>query len=96
MRPVLGAFLLVMTIAAFVAESPAGSEGAAAGWRKYEGNPVLGGGLGTCFDVALLRDDGMYRMWFSWRPKESVALVESPDGIHWNEPQIVLAAIPQG
>ena len=32
-----------------------------------------------------------YRMWLSWRPKQSVALVESRDGIHWSEPpQIVL------
>jgi predicted GH43/DUF377 family glycosyl hydrolase len=30
-------------------------------------------------------------MWLSWRPKKSVALVESQDGIHWSEPpQIVL------
>ena len=31
-----------------------------------------------------------YRMWFSWRPRASVALVESKDGIHWSEPLIVL------
>jgi len=74
--------------------SPASSAGTSAGWRKYEGNPVLGGKLGTCFDVALLPDNDVYRMWFSWRPKESVALVESRDGIHWNEPQIVLAPNP--
>ncbi len=30
-------------------------------------------------------------MWFSWRPKASVALTESVDGIHWGEPTIVLA-----
>src|SRR5215831_3108092 len=62
----------------------------AASWRKYEANPVLGGSLGTCFDVALLREAGKYRMWFSWRPKQSVALVESTDGIHWGQPEIVL------
>src|SRR5206468_3062464 len=62
----------------------------AGGWRKYEGNPVLGGSLGTCFDVALLRETAKYRMWFSWRPKKSVALVESSDGIHWSPPEIVL------
>ena len=62
----------------------------AGGWRKYEANPVLGGSLGTCFDVALLREAGKYRMWFSWRPKQSVALVESTDGIHWGQPEIVL------
>ncbi len=74
--------------------SPARTEGATAGWRKYEENPVLGGGLGTCFDVTLLKEDGTYRMWFSWRPKDAVALVESRDGIHWSEPQIVLGPKP--
>lgn len=67
--------------------SPGGTSG---GWRKHSANPVLGGNLGTCFDVSLLREDKTYRMWFSWRPKKSVALVESPDGIQWTEPAIVL------
>jgi len=60
------------------------------GWQKYPGNPVLGGDLGVCFDVALLKESDKYRMWFSWRPKQSIALVESPDGIHWGSPTIVL------
>ena len=54
---------------------------AVAGWRKAEQNPVLGGELGTCFDVSVLREGDTYRMWFSWRPKKSIALVESKDGI---------------
>lgn len=62
----------------------------AAGWRKYEKNPVLGDKLGTCFDISVLREDNRYRMWFSWRPKKSIALVESQDGLTWGEPQIVL------
>jgi len=42
---------------------PAGDEpGTAGGWVKYEKNPVLGGALGTCFDVSVLRDGGKYRM----------------------------------
>jgi hypothetical protein len=29
-----------------------------AGWRKYEGNPLIGGGeMGTVFDIAVLRED---------------------------------------
>ena len=59
-------------------------------WRKYENNPVLGGDLGTCFDVAVLRDGRVYKMYFSWRPRRSLALVESTDGIHWSDPRIVL------
>src|SRR5438105_3894659 len=61
-----------------------------AGWVKHFQNPVLGGDLGTCFDVSVLRERYTYRMWFSWRPKKSIALVESQDGVHWNEPIIVL------
>ena len=60
------------------------------GWQKYDHNPVLGGKLGTCFDVSLLRENDAYRMYFSWRPKKSVALVESTDGIHWSDPPIVV------
>jgi hypothetical protein len=62
----------------------------AAGWVKSPANPVLGGALGTCFDVALLKEGDTFRMWFSWRPKKSIALVESKDGINWSEPRIVL------
>jgi len=60
------------------------------GWGKYAKNPVLGGDLGTCFDVSVLKENDAYRMWFSWRPKKSVALVESKDGIEWSKPAIVL------
>lgn len=63
----------------------------AAGWVKWTGNPVLGGPLGTCFDVAIFKEGDTFRMWFSWRPRKSIALVESKDGIHWSEPVIVLA-----
>lgn len=30
-------------------------------------------------------------MWFSWRPKKSIALVRSSDGVHWGKPVIVLS-----
>jgi predicted GH43/DUF377 family glycosyl hydrolase len=67
-----------------------------AGWQKWEKNPVMGGKYGTCFDVSVLREGATYRMWLSWRPKQSVALVESPDGIHWTEPpRIVLGPRPE-
>jgi predicted GH43/DUF377 family glycosyl hydrolase len=60
-----------------------------AGWIKYPKNPVLGGDLGTCFDISVLKEGDTYRMWFSWRPKKSIALVESKDGIEWTKPSIV-------
>ena len=59
------------------------------GWSKYP-DPVLGGKYGTCFDVCVLRELGLYRMWLSWRPKRSIAISESRDGIHWSAPEIVL------
>ena len=65
-------------------------------WTKYEGGPVLGGSLGTCFDVSLLEDDRKYKMYFSWRSKQSVALVESDDGIHWGEPTILIGPAKTG
>ena len=61
-----------------------------AGWRKSPKSPVLGGDLGTCFDISVLKEGDTYRMWFSWRPKKSIALVESKDGIVWSKPVIVL------
>lgn len=60
------------------------------GWKKFEGNPVMGGQYGTCFDISVLKDGETYRMWLSWRPKQSVALVESKDGIHWSGPPVVV------
>jgi predicted GH43/DUF377 family glycosyl hydrolase len=71
-------------------EKGAGGTGTAGSWVKYAKNPVLGGSLGTCFDISVLRDGGKYRMWFSWRPKRSIALVESQDGFTWSDPIIVL------
>jgi beta-1,2-mannobiose phosphorylase / 1,2-beta-oligomannan phosphorylase len=61
-----------------------------AGWIKDPHNPVFGGYHGTCFDLAMLKEGDRFRMWFSWRPKKSIALVESSDGIRWSEPVIVL------
>ena len=53
-------------------------------WVKFEGNPVLGGDLGTCFDMSVLASSGRYRMWFSWRPKRGLGYAESGDGLHWH------------
>ncbi len=68
---------------------------ASAGWVKHPSNPVLGGDLGTCFDISVLKDEDRYRMWFSWRPRKSLALVESRDGIEWNEPVLILEPNPE-
>ncbi|MFO0928342.1 MAG: hypothetical protein U0736_15100 [Gemmataceae bacterium] len=68
----------------------AAEEETSAGWEKYSGNPVIGGKVGTCFDVSVLKEGDRYRMWLSWRPKASIAVAESRDGLTWGEPRIVL------
>jgi predicted GH43/DUF377 family glycosyl hydrolase len=65
-------------------------------WKKYSGNPVLGSKeLGTCFDIDVHYVNNRFRMYFSWRPKASIAFCESEDGIHWDEPRIVLSPVPE-
>ncbi len=86
--------LLLLTLVGALTAGPAAGEDAA--WRKSEKNPVLGGSLGTCFDVSVLRDGGKYRLWFSWRPRRSIALVESNDGMAWGEPAVVLSPSQSG
>jgi beta-1,2-mannobiose phosphorylase / 1,2-beta-oligomannan phosphorylase len=61
------------------------------GWAKYEGSPVLGGNLGTIFDISVLKNDaGIYQMYCSWRDKNSIALSESNDGFKWSTPEVCL------
>ena len=61
-------------------------------FEKYINNPVLGNEeLGTCFDVYVWKDNGKYRMDFSWRREQSAAVSFSDDGINWSEPIITLA-----
>lgn len=58
---------------------------------KYKNNPVFGNSeLGTCFDVYVTKDNGRYRMDFSWRRKGALAVTFSDDGINWEEPTITL------
>jgi len=64
------------------------------GWVKSPANPVIGGKLGTVFDISVLADGGKYRMWASWRPKKSIALFESSNGADWSDPVVVLPPNP--
>ena len=66
------------------------------GWVKYEKNPVLGSPeLGTCFDVNVISEgSAKFNMYYSWRPKKSIALSQSADGIKWTDPVIVLSEDP--
>src|SRR5271166_3886983 len=87
MLPILGVLLWAVAQANEKDQAPTET---AAGWMKYAKNPVLGGNLGTCFDISVLKEGDAYRMWFSWRPKKSIALVESKDGSQWSKSKIVL------
>ena len=88
--------LLMPAVGSAVGEIPEPERETTAGWQKFEGNPVMGGKYGTCFDISVLHESRGYRMWLSWRPKQSVALVESKDGMHWSEPpQSVLGPRPE-
>jgi beta-1,2-mannobiose phosphorylase / 1,2-beta-oligomannan phosphorylase len=87
----LALLLPVIALAADPSQPQSPAPKTAGGWVKYTNNPVLGGDLGTCFDVSVLKEGDLFRMWISWRPRQSIALVESKDGIHWSEPpRIVL------
>jgi predicted GH43/DUF377 family glycosyl hydrolase len=67
--------------------------GVRGGWKKYEHNPVFGGEYGVCFDVSMMEEKGLYKMWFSWRTKVSLGYCESKDGIHWSNPVVVLSPV---
>lgn len=69
--------------------------GCRGGWRKFADNPVLGEPGDFRFDNHVLLIDGVYRMYFSWRKHYSVAMTESPDGVHWSEPVLVLQPRPE-
>ena len=66
------------------------------GWKKYEGNPVLGNEeIGTCFDVLVLENGQGYDMHLSWRPKKALAVSRSTDGISWSDPEIYMNHDPE-
>jgi hypothetical protein len=88
-RYVLGFLLFSVPALADEPPNPPTSE-TTAGWVKCPQNPVLGGKLGTCFDISVLKEKQTYRMWSSWRPKKSIALVESKNGIEWSDRLIVI------
>lgn len=66
-------------------------------WTKHPESPVLGGKkLGTIFDVSVVRMQGEYWMYLSWRGKKSIALSKSENGVTWSEPKIVLGPAETG
>ena len=60
-------------------------------FTKYSNGPVFGNEeTGTVFDGYVWKDNGKYRMDFSWRPKKACAVTFSDDGINWSDPIITL------
>ena len=65
--------------------------GTRGGWEKRS-TPVLGWPkwIGTCWDMSVLKKDGLYQMWFSWRPHQGIGYTTSKDGVNWDVCQLVL------
>lgn len=68
--------------------------GTRGGWIKDPDNPIFGSPYGVCFDVSLLDEDNIYKMWFSWRTKKGIGYTESKDGKHWDTPSFVFGPVP--
>ena len=65
------------------------------GWEKYDGEkPLIGGAMGTVFDCYVILEDGLFKMWYSWRPTNTIVYSTSTDGIHWSLPRVVLTWDP--
>ena len=64
------------------------------GWQKVLENPLLGGDLGTCFDLSMLQENGRILLYFSWRDKGNISVCSGTDGIHWDAPQTCLSPRP--
>ena len=76
----------------------AAAEAPARPWAKFKNNPVLGNArLGTCFDINVVTNGpAPFTMYFSWRPKGSIACVFSQDGLTWTqEPVTCLPPKPE-
>ena len=64
-------------------------------WVKYKNNPVLGDiTTGSLFDPFVVRENDRFKMYLSWRLKDSVAYTYSYDGISWDELKVCLGPNP--
>jgi len=70
--------------AAHAAEPAPANTDTAAGWIKLGSSPVLG----TCFDIAVLREGDAYRMWYSggeqYEPN-AIGYATSSNGREWTK-----------
>src|SRR5579862_7149428 len=59
-------------------------------WVPYASNPVLPDAdhqdyLGTVFDVSVIHDEGVWKMYSSWRRNGSISFSTSYDGFTWEQ-----------
>lgn len=67
---------------------PTGTTG---GWERLaDKEPVIGGAMGTIFDCYVIREEGLFKMWFSWRPAQAIMYTTSLDGLNWELPTVAL------
>lgn len=66
--------------------------GSTAGWGSPL-PPILPKGFRTCQDACVLKENGLYKMWFSWSDARLIAYTQSEDGITWEYPTVVLPAL---
>lgn len=72
--------------------------GCAGGWDKKAVWPVISEAYGTAFAPCVLKENGLYKMWFSWLETNLIAYSESKDGLHWGLAQVALTSkiVPSG
>ena len=59
-------------------------------WVHYDYNPIIPDAahseqVGTVFDLAVIYENGVYRMYGSWRGNGSVSYTTSHDGFVWDQ-----------
>jgi len=67
--------------------------GAINGWMPGKA-PVIPKGFRMCQDAFVIKEDHLYRMWFSWSDPRIIAYSESMDGVEWEYPTAVLPIVP--
>ncbi len=68
------------------------ARGKTGGWGTVHG-PIMPKGFRTLQDAFVRKENGVYQMWFSWSDARLIAYCESPDGLNWDYPLVVLPAL---
>ena len=58
-----------------------GKIGCYAGWRRYEGNPVIDERIGEVSDAVVLEENGKYKMYYSHRFLKKILLAAGENGL---------------